>query len=52
MPQEKLQTMTMQNLGEVKEVFYGICASRELMGLLFFLILVWCPAGPLPKNMQ
>ena len=32
MSQEKLQTMNMQNLGggvAVKEVYYGICASRE-----------------------
>ena len=34
MSQEKLQTMIMQNFGGVKEVYYGICASRELIILL------------------
>ena len=29
MSQEKLQTIVMQNFGGVKEVYYGICASRE-----------------------
>ena len=31
MSQEKLQTMIMQNFGGVKEVYYGICANRELV---------------------
>ena len=29
MSQEKLRTMIVQNFGGVKEVYYGICASRE-----------------------
>ena len=28
---EELQTMIRQNLGGVKEVYYVICASRELV---------------------
>ena len=33
MSQEKLQTMIMQNFGGLKEVYYGICASREFGNL-------------------
>ena len=32
MSQEKLETMIMQNFEGVKEVYYGICASRECHG--------------------
>ena len=32
MPEEKLQTVIPQNFGGLKEVYYGICASREFRG--------------------